>query len=80
MITDGRIALASLIWEGQLCTSLTGGYVCFIFKNTGSTFHGKGFEILLVLEDDFHPLSISNTFTTLLALLNTPQGKKEGLQ
>ena len=32
-----------------------------------------------VLEDNFCPSSISNTFTSLLALFNTTQGDKEGL-
>ncbi len=35
--------------------------------------------MLQLLEDDFYPSSISNTFTTLLALLNTTQDNKEGL-
>jgi hypothetical protein len=35
--------------------------------------------MLQVLEDNFHPSSISNTFTTLLALFNATQGDKEGL-
>jgi hypothetical protein len=36
--------------------------------------------MLQLLEDNFHPSSITkNTFTTLLALFNTAQGDKEGL-
>jgi hypothetical protein len=35
--------------------------------------------MLQVLEDNFHPSSISNSFTTLLALLNNTQGNKEGI-
>ncbi len=36
--------------------------------------------MLQVLENNFHPLSISNLFTTLLALFNdTQQGNKEGI-
>jgi hypothetical protein len=35
--------------------------------------------MLQLFKDNFHPLSISNTFTTLLALLNATQGDKEGL-
>jgi hypothetical protein len=79
LMTDGRNLLASQYWEGQLRTSLKDGPVWFLFKNTGSTFYGKGFKILQVLEDNFRPSSISNTFTTLLALFNTTQGDKEGL-
>ncbi len=79
LMTDGRNSLASQYWEGQLRTSLKDGPVWFLFENIGSTFYGKGFKMLQVLEDNFHPLSISNTFTTLLALFNTTQGDKEGL-
>ncbi len=35
--------------------------------------------MLQLLEDNFCPSSISNTFTTLLAFFNTTQGDKEGL-
>ncbi len=45
----------------------------------GSTFYNKGFKMIHLLEDNFHPDSISNTFTTLLALVNNTQGNKEGL-
>jgi hypothetical protein len=45
----------------------------------GSTFYGKGFEMLQVLEDRFRPSSISNSFTTLLALFNDTQGEKESI-
>jgi hypothetical protein len=42
-------------------------------------YFGKGFEMLQVLEDNFCPLSISNLFTTLLALFNNTQGNKKGI-
>ncbi len=35
--------------------------------------------MIRVLEDNFRPSSISNSFTTLLALFNDTQGDKEGL-
>ncbi len=79
LVMDDRNALASQFWEGQLRTSLKDGTVCYLFENTGSTYFGKGFEMLQVLEDNFCPLSISNLFTTLLALLNDTQGNKEGI-
>jgi hypothetical protein len=53
--------------------------VWFLFENTGSTFYGKGFEMLQLLKDSFCPSPISNTFTTLLALFNATLGDKEGL-
>jgi hypothetical protein len=79
LLTDARNALASQYWEGQLRGALKDGPVCFLFKNTGFTFYGKGFEMLQVLEDHFRPSSISNSFTTLLALFNDTQGKKESI-
>jgi hypothetical protein len=72
-------SLASQFWEGQLCTSLKDGPVWFLFEKIGSTFYGKGFEMIQVLEDNFRPSSISITFATLLALFNATQGEKEGL-
>jgi hypothetical protein len=79
LLTDARNALASQYWEGQLWAALKDGPVCFLFENTGSTFYGMGFEMLQVLEDHFCPSSISNSFTTLLALFNDTQGKKESI-
>jgi hypothetical protein len=35
--------------------------------------------MLQVLEDNFHPSSISNSFTTLLALFKDTQGNNEGI-
>ncbi len=80
LLTDARNALASPFWEGQLWTALKDGPALFLFKNTGSTFYGKSFEMLQVLEDHFHPSSISNSFTTLLALFNDTQGEKESIR
>jgi hypothetical protein len=79
LIADTHNTLVSQYWEGQLCTSLKGGSVWFLFENTGSTFYSKGFEMLQLLEDNFCPSFISNTLTTLLTLFNTTQGDKEGL-
>ncbi len=76
---DAWNALARQFWEGQLWTALKDGPVCFLFKSMGSTFYGKGFEMLQVLEEHFHPSSISNSFTTLLALFNDTQGEKESI-
>jgi hypothetical protein len=79
LITDSTNALASQFWEGQLHTALKDGPARFLFENTGSTFYNKGFEMLQVLEDNFRPSSISNTFTTLLSLFNDRQSDKEGI-
>ncbi len=78
-MTDGRNALASQFWEGQIRTSLKDGSVCYLFENTDSKYFGKGFKMIQILEDNFRPSSISNSFTTLLALFNDTQGDKEGI-
>jgi hypothetical protein len=79
LLTDARNALAIQYWEGQLWAALKDGPVCFLVKNMGSTFYGKGFEMLQVLVDHCRSSSISNSFTTLLALFNDTQGKKESI-
>jgi hypothetical protein len=79
LITDPSNALASQFWEGQIWAALKDGPTRFLFENTGSTYYDKGFEMLQVLEDNFHPSSISNTFTTLLSLFNDTQSDKEGI-
>jgi hypothetical protein len=79
LITDLTNALASLFWEGQIWTALKNGPARFLFKNTGSTYYNKGFEMLQVLEDNFYPSSFSNTITTLLSLFNDRQSDKEGI-
>jgi hypothetical protein len=53
--------------------------VHYLFENTNSNYFGKGFEMIQVLKDNFHPSSISNSFTTLLTLFNDTQGDKEGI-
>jgi hypothetical protein len=79
LITDPSNALASQFWEGQIRTALKDGPARFLFENTGSTYFDKGFEMLQVLEDNFRPSSIYNTFTTLLSLFNDRQSDKEGI-
>jgi hypothetical protein len=79
LIMDSMNALASQFWEGQLLTALKDGPTRFLFVNTGSTYYDRGFEMLQILEDNFCPSSISNTFTTLLSLFNDKQSDKEGV-
>ncbi len=79
LVTDSPNSLASQFWEGQLRTALKNGSVRHLFENTDNKYFGKGFEMLQVLEDTFHPSLISNSFTTLLSLFNDTQGDKEGL-
>jgi hypothetical protein len=79
LITDPSNAHASQFWEGQIRMALKDGLARFLFENTGSAYFDKGFKMLQVLEDNFCPSSISNTFTTLLSLFNERQSDKEGI-
>ena len=79
LVTNTWNSLASQFWEGQLRTALKDSSVRHLFENTDSKYFLKGFEMLQVLEDNFHPSSISNSFTTLLALFNNTQGDKESI-
>ena len=79
LVTDTRNSLASQFWEGQLRTALRDGSARHLFEKTDTKYFGKGFEMLQVLEDNFRPSSILNSFTTLIALINDTQGDKEGL-
>jgi hypothetical protein len=51
--------------------------LCFLFENTGSRFHGKGFEMIDVLNRHCHPDSVTDAFTTLMSLFNDVQGSAE---
>jgi hypothetical protein len=79
LLTDARNAFASQYWEGQLRAAIKDGPARFLYENMGTTFYGKGFEMLQVLEDHFRPSTISNSFTTLLSLFNDTQGDKESI-
>jgi hypothetical protein len=79
LVMDSMNGLASQFWEGQLQMALKDGPARFLFTNTGSTYYDRGFKMLQVLKDNFHPSSISNTFTTLLSLFNDKQSDKEGI-
>jgi hypothetical protein len=82
LLMDARNALASLFWEGQLWAAIKDEPTRFLFKNKGTTFYGKGFEMLQVLKDHFCPSTNSNSFTALTALLSLfsdTQGNKESI-
>ena len=77
LITDPSNADASRYWEGQLCVAIRNGGLHFLFENTGSRYHGMGFEMIDVLNRHCRPDSVTNTFTTLMSLFNDVQGDKE---
>jgi hypothetical protein len=77
LITDPSNAEASCYWEGQLRIAVKNGGLRFLFENTGSRFHDKGFEMIDVLNRHCRPDSVTNAFTTLMSLFNDVQGDSE---
>jgi hypothetical protein len=77
LITDPSNAEASRYWEGQLRIAIKNGKLRFLFENTGSRFHGKGFEMIDVLNRHCRPDSVTNAFTTLMSLFNDVQRDSE---
>ena len=77
LITDPTNAEASRYWEGRLRIAVKNGGLRFLFENTGSRFHGKGFEMIDVLNHHCHPDSVTNAFTILMSLFNDVQGDSE---
>ncbi len=77
--TDAANADASRAWEGQLCLAVKDGNLCFLFKNKGTQFHGRGFEMLAALTQHCWPDTVSNAFASLLSLFNDVQGKAESI-
>jgi hypothetical protein len=74
LITDPSNAEASCYWESQLRVAVWNGGLRFLFENTGSHFHGKGFEMIDVLNCHCRPDSVTDAFTTLMSLFNDVQG------
>ncbi len=72
--TDPSNAEASRVWEGQIRLAVKDGSFCFLFKNKGDLFHGRGFEILAPLNQHCRPNTVSNAFSSLLFLFNEVQG------
>jgi hypothetical protein len=70
LTTDAGNLDASHAREGQLCLAVKEGSLCFLFKNKGSLFHGRGFEMLDTLMQHCQPDTVSNAFTSLLSLFN----------
>ena len=77
LVTDASNAEASRYWEGQLRIAVKNGGLRFLFENTGSRFHGKGFEMIDVLNRHCRPDSVTDAFTTLMSLFNDVQGDSE---
>jgi hypothetical protein len=65
LITVSSSAKASHFWEGQIHVAVKDRALCFLFESTGLKFHGKGFEMLAVLNQHCRPDSVANAFTTL---------------
>jgi hypothetical protein len=70
---------ASWVWEGQLHLAVWDGNLRFLFKNKGSQFHGRGFEMLATFMQHCCLDAVSNAFTSLLSLFNNVQGESESI-
>jgi hypothetical protein len=77
LITDSRNAEASAYWDGKIRLAVQDRSLCFLFKNKGLMYDGKGFEILAALNQHCHPDTVANEFTTLLSLFNDSMGESE---
>jgi hypothetical protein len=49
LVTTPSNVEASLFWEGQIQAAVREGSLRFLFDNKGTLYHGKGFEMLAVL-------------------------------
>jgi hypothetical protein len=77
LVTTPSNVMASLFWEGQLRNAVREGSLRFLFDNKGTLYHGKGFEMLAVLDQHCRPNTIANAFSTLMSLFNDVQGPSE---
>ena len=77
LVTTPSNVEASLFWEGQIQAAVREGSLRFLFDNKGTLYHGKGFEMLDVLNKHCRPDTISNAFGTLMSLFNDVQGPSE---
>ena len=69
LTTDASNLEASQAWEGQFQLTVRDVALCFLFKNKGTLYHGRGFEMD----------SVSNAFTSLLSLFSNVQGESESI-
>ena len=67
----------SCFWEGLIHAAVKDGSLCFLFDNKGTLYHGKGFEMLMALDQYCHPGIDASAFTTLMSLFNNSPGKNE---
>ena len=77
LITTPSNVAASLFWEGQIRSAVREGSLRFLFDNKGTLYHGKGFEMLAVLNQHCRPDTVSGSFSTLMSLFNDVQGPSE---
>jgi hypothetical protein len=75
--TDAANLDASHAWKGQLRLAVKDGTLRFLFKNKGTQYHGRGFEMLAALTQHCRPGTVSNAFASLLSLFNNVQGELE---
>ena len=77
LVTTPSNVAASLFWEGRIRSAVREGSLRFLFDNKGTLYHGKGFEMLAVLNQHCRPDTVSGAFSTLMSLFNDVQGPSE---
>jgi len=77
LVTTPSNVMASLFYEGQIRNAVREGSLRFLFENKRTLYHGKGFEMLAVLDQHCCPDTIVNAFSTLMSLFNNVQGPSE---
>jgi hypothetical protein len=60
LITDLPNLEASRMWEGQLCLAIKDSSLCYLFKNNGNQYNGRGFEMLAALTQYCRLDSVAN--------------------
>jgi len=77
LVTTPSNVIASLFWEGRIWNAVCEGSLRFLFDNKGTLYHGKGFEMLAVLDQHCRPDTIVNAFSMLMSLFNDVQSPPE---
>jgi len=77
LVTTPSNVAASNFWEGQIRSAVREGSLWFLFDNKGTLYHGKGFEMLAVLNQHCRSDRIANAFIMLMSRFNDVQGQSE---
>jgi hypothetical protein len=70
LVTKSQKLEARCFWDGQIRVAVQDSSLLFLFKNKGSQFDGKGFEMLAALNWHCQSDLVANVFTMLMLLFN----------